>query len=212
MTLNRAALSAVKKELHGCDTPISLTVTNVLSTTTTNGASFCLNLIQQGTGSWNRIGRKITMKNLRIKTVALCSHFNDGTTGDIAGNRLRIVVVWDAQPSSGTIPTFQSIFAITDQQGTETGNIFDSVRFDNTGRFRVLSDKVIVSNPMASGPANGDFTQVYHFCDDYIKLPNLQAIYSATNDPSTIADISTGAIYVYYRASTNVSTTSYMGS
>lgn len=196
------------RELRGCDTNLAIALASVLDTVTTNGASFVLNLIQQGTGSWNRIGRKITMKSVRIKIAAICRHFQNNQ--DITASLLRAVVVYDKQPSSGAIPTFDTIFGSTDQQGTETGAILDNLRYDNTGRFRVLSDKIITSTPSAPiGIVNGDFQDAQYYCDEYINLKGRESIFSATNNPSTIADISTGALYIFFRANANTGATSY---
>jgi len=193
-------------ELRGCDTTLTIAAASLLATTTTNGSSFVLNLVQQGTGSWNRIGRKIRMKSLRIKVDALCRHFL--TSGDLTASLMRMVVVYDKQPS-GVLPTYDTIFGQTDQQGTETGAILDSLRYDNTGRFRVLSDKVFTSTCQAiSGTTDADYEDVQHYCDEFIDLKGKETIYSATNNPSTIADISTGALYVYFRASQNTGTLS----
>jgi len=54
------------QEIKGMDTELAI-AGPVLATTATNGDCFVLNLVQQGAGSWNRVGRKIRMKSLRLK-------------------------------------------------------------------------------------------------------------------------------------------------
>lgn len=193
---------SVPRELRGVDIPISLTIGNVLATTSTNGGVQLLNGIQQGSASFNRIGRKVLLKSLRMKIIWTLSQFANGTTGDYNGNLLRIVVVWDKQPS-GVQPTYDTIFGRTNDAGTESAQVFDSLRFDNTGRFKVLSDKVYECNPKAGLVANGDFCNYRYFCDEYIKLKNLETVYSGSTNPASIADISTGGLYVYFRALQN---------
>jgi len=50
--------------------------------------------------------------------------------------------------------------------------------------------------------------------DEYIKMPDLETVFSGASSPMTIADISTGALYVYFRAynqSTGVSEAQFTG-
>jgi len=42
--------------------------------------------------------------------------------------------------------------------------------------------------------------------DMFINLNGLKTTYSGQTDPQTIADISSGALYVFFRANTNVAT------
>ena len=52
-------------EKKGLDT--NLYIASVINTSNTNTNCFVVNLIQQGSGSWNRVGRKVNLKSLRIK-------------------------------------------------------------------------------------------------------------------------------------------------
>lgn len=166
--------------------------TPILATTNTNGSSFVINLVQQGAGSWNRVGRKIRMKSLRIKGL-----IRTILTTAMQNQTVRMVCVYDKQPSSGAIPTFDTIFGETDQLGAEGSGFLYNVRYDNTLRFSVLKDKVITT----------DFNIIagerQTYCDEYIKLKGLETVFSGQSNPMTIADISTGAIYVYFRAEAN---------
>ena len=129
-------------------------------------------------------------------------------TGVVASQSVRMVLVWDKQPNSGTIPTFDTIFGVTDQTGAEsTSDILNPPRYDNMDRFRVLKDYVQdleESDFMGVGSAP-ELTIRYNF-DEYVKLKNLETNSSATNNPSTIADISTGALSVFFRAQNNGAT------
>ena len=53
-------------ELRGVDTSLQQTAAPILDTTNTNAQIFVLNLIVPGNGSWNRQGRRVTMKSLRF--------------------------------------------------------------------------------------------------------------------------------------------------
>lgn len=181
-------------ELKGIDTSISGTVIN---TTNTNGSAFVLNLVQQGASSWNRVGRKTHGKYLVIKGDALHSYALAG--GFIRGDSLRMVVVHDKQPSGGAVPTWDTIFGKTDQTGSETSSVFDARRYDNMNRFNVLLDKEIYGNVEAV-PATGDIVVERYNINEYVKLKNIETVYSGQSSPLTIADISSGAIYIFFRS------------
>ena len=80
-----------KGEFKGMDTEMNLAAGDVLDTTNTNGAAFVLNLIRTGNASYNRVGRKIKAKTLRIFGMVYCNHVLQTQTEDLYGNILRIV-------------------------------------------------------------------------------------------------------------------------
>lgn len=190
-------------EVKGMDTDISLNP--VIATTSTNASSFVLNLVQQGAGSWNRVGRKIHSKSLRIVGNLQITSAPTVATGVGSENLIRMVVVWDQQPSGGSIPTFDTIFGITAQDGTEsTPDVTCPPRYDNMDRFRVLKDCTYSNRPafvssLGSGPASNAVIPI----DEYLKLSGQETVFSGQSNPMTIADISTGAIYVYFRTLNN---------
>lgn len=211
---SRRRARALNKELKGMDTPIDQ-ATNVLDTTSTNGDAYCLNLVQAGTGSWNRVGKKIYPQSLRLKGVATCVIDNQGTTGSLLSNTVRMVVVWDKQPSGNTIPAFSNVFGRTEQDGSESSAILDSLKYDNTDRFMVLKDIVITANPQANdSTAGGTINAVYYGFDfdEYIDLSKkrLETVFSGQSSPMTMADMSSGAIYIYYRATVDDTTTHWV--
>jgi len=184
----------------GVDTSLTL-AGPVVNTTNTNGDAFVLNLIQAGNGSWNRIGRKVNLHSVRLTGLARFIYSAQATTSNIGGTMLRMVVVWDKQPSGAAIPNFDTIFGNTVQGGTESATILDNLRYDNVGRFRVLRDLRVFAEPKTT-PATGGTQNLVSFdlpFDEYIKL-NKRTIYSGESAPMTIADISSGALYVYFRA------------
>jgi len=191
-------------ELKGMDTAV--TFADVTDTTNTNAQITTVNLIQAGTGSWNRIGRKVTLKSLRLKGRATCSHFQD-TDEDIYGNIVRITVVWDKQPAGGTEPLFNDIFGVTSQAGTETATYYSPPKYDTMDRFRVLKDWDIASEPGAL-PSTTNFIRLDYPIDCFISLGELETTFSGQSSPMTIADINNGALYVIARAArSNVATT-----
>jgi len=186
-------------EKKGVDT--ALTATGVLSTTNTNGDSFVLNLIQMGSGSWNRIGRKVNLQSIRLRGILTYLFSPAAVTLNLSANTVRMVVVWDRQPSGAAIPAFDQIFGTTTQTGTEACLFLDPLRYDNTDRYTVLRDVVKTASPMTT-QVGGSANQITVQCpfDEYIKLGGRETVFSGQSNPMTIADISTGALYVYFRA------------
>lgn len=187
------AQNSMANELKSVDFTVNLPVGNVLNTTNTNAGIAVCNLVQPGTGSWNRIGKRIAMKSLRYRF--LLQNFCDLTIG-LRNNAIRISLVHDKQSSGAAIPNFDIIFGTTDQTGTEaTGSFVDPLRVDNTDRFTVLRDDLITSDNFGI-EWQCDF-------DKYVKLKGLSTTFSGQSNPATIADISSGALYLIFRAQEN---------
>lgn len=184
------------------DSPIPAVVNN-------NAACDVINAIVQGTGSFNRIGRKTYMKSVRLRASFVHRVNVQATDGDIDSNQMRIVVVWDKNPNSLALPNFNTIFGRTDVLGNENTHFTDFLRFDNTERFQVLADDLLTSKPTANPSLNATggaaptasttgYMEFIHQYDRYVDLKNRETSYSATG--GTITDISTGSLLVYYRS------------
>lgn len=191
----RQSLSSEKK---GMDTIIASQV--MVDTTGTNGSSTTLNLIQQGSGSWNRVGRQVTLKSIRLKGNIIYSYVVGATPFNSLISTCRMVLVWDKQPSGAAVPNFDTIFGCTAQDGTESTLVTSQLKYDNMGRFKILRDCSFTPPNIQSNlavTANTVFAQIA--VDEYVKLGNKVTIFSGQSAPMTIADISTGALYVYFR-------------
>ena len=202
-----AAVLMRQGEKKGVD--IDLTQALPITTTTnTNSNALVLNLIQSGTGSWNRVGRKAHLRSIRLKGVATAVIAAEAVTGVLRGGTLRMVVVWDKQPSCNAVPAFDTVFGRTDQAGTESTAYLDPPRYDNMDRFSVLKDCVLQINPTAVNTLGGanDLLVYYAAFDEYIKLGGRETVFSGQTVPMTIADISTGGLYVYFRADATTAT------
>lgn len=195
-------------ELKGMDT--SLTTAGITFTMTNADSSHILNLVQQGAGSWNRVGRKIQLHSLRLKLDGTYSFQPETTTGDITGVNMRMIVVYDNQPSGAAQPGIDDIIGVTIQDGTEGSNYLDPVKYDVMGRYTILRDKVVSLNPNAQNTSGGTMEKVTQsfYLDEFINLKGLATIYGGQSDPMTIADIQSGAIYVYFRKSADKGTCS----
>lgn len=189
-------------EKKGVDS--ALTVNPVLNTTNTNTDIFVANLIQPGTGSYNRVGRKLNLQSLRVRGTCILNSAYTTTTNNFEGNVLRMVVVWDKQPT-GVLPIFNAIFGLTDQAGTEASTYLDPIRYDNMDRFQILRDVTIPITPEASAGTGGtqNFCRVFSHFDEFVNLGGREVVYSGQSSPCTIADISTGGLYVIFRSNLN---------
>lgn len=195
-------VAAVRRagEKKGMDT--LLNVNAVVATTNTNDDAIVLNLIQMGSGSWNRIGRKVNLESVRLRGTATYVSAPALISGDLNSNTLRIVVVWDKQPSGAAIPTFDSIFGLTQQDGTESTTYLSPIKYDNMDRFSVLRDTTMSFSPQVWNNEAGTTDASRQECpfDEYVKLGGREVVFLGQTAPMTIADISTGALYVYFRA------------
>jgi len=212
-SIKKAVAQAVARagEKKGVDTP--LTISTVVATTNTNDDCQVLNLVQQGSGSWNRVGRKINLQSVRLRGIARHTSSPAVTSGYLNSNNLRMVVVWDKQPSGAAIPTFDTVFGLTDQDGTESSTYLAPVRYDNMDRFSVLRDEFCPMNVVTDNQSGGATDAVrweYPF-DVFIKLGGREVVFSGQSDPMTIADISTGGLYVYFRAEGDAAGTNQVG-
>lgn len=187
-------------EVKGVDIPLGTVGTPIVSTTTTNDNFFLLNGIQTGSGSFNRVGKRITPKSVRITGTAQFSTLLSANKKN--GNWLRFIVLWDKQPSGNPIPAFDKVFGRVTQNGTATTTTSDSLKYENMDRFRILKEWVIVSNPMSEESGTSETDYVYKF-DEYIKLKGLETVYSGSSNPTTITDITTGSLYLVCRSYIN---------
>lgn len=150
----------------------SLTVVPAFGTTTAS-TGVLLNGLSQGTTATTRIGRRITMKSMYIQYQI---NLLPTTTGS---SPLRFLVVYDAQ-ANGAAPAILDI-VLTDE-------LASPMNLGNSRRFKVLCDEVVPCIGTA-GPQSYMFKR-------YIKLGNLNTEFNSGN-AGTIADITSGSIYVY---------------
>lgn len=199
------AIRNAANEKKGMDTDVSLSP--IISTTNSNASMFTLNLIQTGTGSWNRIGRKAHLKSLRITGTVSIRFLPTVATGASTNSMVRMVVVWDKQPSGNAVPLFDAIFGITDQSGAEScPDIMCPPRYDNMDRFKVIRDCRYTFNSDFQGSGTAPNMDQIISVDEYVKLGGRECVYSGQSAPMTIADISTGALYIYFRSTADVAT------
>jgi len=212
-SLQRAVAAAVRKtvEKKGVDTPLNSTP--IVSTMNGNENTVCVNLIQQGAGSWNRVGRKIQLQSLRVRGELEWTLDSAVSSGDYKGNVVRMTVVWDKSPQDTTTPSAEQVFGVTGQDGSETATYLNPVRYDNMDRFSVLRDCVIKFEPPMYNAAAGstNIVLVRQPFDEFIKLNGKETTYSGNTNPVTSASLTTGGLYVIFRAAENTAATNFVG-
>jgi len=187
-----------RPELKGVDTNIALN--GVQTNMASSDGMTVMNLIAPGTGSYNRVGRQTILKSLRYCGYFLWTKQTDTTIEPVW---IRQVLVWDLQPN-GIIPTKADIFGITNQQGVENSYITNPVKYDNTARFRILKDNILTTNATALSTTAGTSLQFILPYDEYVDLGIKKTTWSGQSTPATIADISTGALYLITMSSIDV--------
>jgi len=202
----RSILQKDTGELHTVDVALDQPTT-IVSTTGTNANAVCLNGVARGDGSYERLGRKIFMKSIRLKGMLNYLQTNITGTNDIEHSALRMVVIVDKhhQDGDGT-PNFDDIFNSINAAGTKTSYIWSERNPENMERFQVLLDKSFEAPniiPEAAATTD-DYVSTDIPFDFYIKMKNMTSLYSGAS--SSIANITSNAVFVFWRASGGTST------
>lgn len=142
-----------------------------------------------GTGFDQRVGRKTTATQIYIRGAIGVE--NAMLTGNAAfttpAQQLRMILFVDMQ-SNGAAPTAAELLSTTGPSSQLNANSRD--------RFKILKDKVWVFDPYLSGGTA--FNRTIASLKIFKKLPNIETIYRNSAGAGTVADIQTGAIYIYW--------------
>lgn len=160
-----------------------------------------LNGVQVGSGFFNRVGSRIEMKNVHIRGVLV----NSATA---VQGYLRLLVVYDRQPNGAALQ-ITDILQSRDQTGAAATTTKSEINLDQRDRYVILRDKQwyapSVSNAagvLTNGPTYpaGNSENTWEI-NEFIKLKGLATHYKSSSNPTTVADINTGALYMMYLAS-----------
>ncbi len=151
---------------------------------TTAGTTIAVNLISQGTGESQRVGRKIIIKAIMLQGVLRLPGTTDGNkTCDVD----RIMVIQDKQAN-------KALATVADVLGSSP-DILNYRELTNVGRFKVL--KTIwrtVNSPAGAGDGTtNDFGQMFKKWSIYIKT-NIPIEFNAA--AGAITEITTNNIFV----------------
>jgi len=191
-----------ERQLKGVDRNIDVPIGNIDTTVITNAAAFTLNLISAGEGSWNRIGRKVFLKNINIRCEIVWAYQPIVPTEILNQGMLRMVVVYDRWSGGGAIPTFNKIFGKTNVNGAESTSWHDDIKFDVTDRFEILLDKFYTAKADVYNAVN--LTRWNKLVQEKICLEGRETVFGGQG--GTEIDINGGAIYVYFRGTSSTYT------
>lgn len=207
-----ARAMAKNSEQKYCDMFLVNASTNVPAGLGTNSFIFVLNGIQQGAGQYNRIGNKVNLQSLKCELNFTHTYSQDpGLANAIRGNMVRIVCFWDKEGAGNPTPAFNQIFGEIYQDGSSGSTILSGVVPYLKHRFIILHDEVIqmkadCNNFVVPGPTDPATVPVavsnHYQSRFFINLAKkqLQTIYSGTANPVTIANFSSGVLYLAIRA------------
>lgn len=169
-----------------------------------------INGVQTGSSSYNRVGRRIMMKGLRVH-VKFTPSTNVAALYTDSETELRYLIVYDRQPN-GSAVAVADVLSQIGQDGTVTTNspVEHPPNPNNRQRFLVLRDyRLIAPNTVGTTPniRVGLTPQQPLLINDYVKLKKLITHYKSDSNPCTIADIETGALLSVYCASNGVAGT-----
>lgn len=173
-----------------------------------------INVMQQGTSVFNRIGRKTKVMSMRLKLnfdYVYSNNLTAYTTG-VLRNQIRAVLIYDKE-NSGVIPTFSQIFGNTNQLGVTTTTLNSPVQTQHSERYIVIMDRLINLNPditpplgdydIGTGVSSAFYTAVKRVSiDQFIDCSkrNYDQFYQSNSNPATVADLSSGAIYLVLKS------------
>ena len=123
------------RDAFGLITPLSGTPFIELLNGTTNGSNF-----------WNRLGSRISMKNIYLKLLLTknTAYSGEGTTQPYATYRMSIV--YDKQ-TQGAAPLVSDIWANISNTGSLTSSLTAAVSLETRDRFVILWDRFITTWP-----------------------------------------------------------------
>lgn len=196
-------------EVNGVDNDMDELTASWTDDVTNNANATCVTLVQQGASAHNRRGNIIDLKSLRVTGELRCQifqHTQAAVPPLIGGNVIRgaiarMLIIYDSRPGD-VIPDLNEIIGADYDDGLTGVNVLSPLKMGEMGRFRILRDQKITMNPGAiQGVTDG--TIVTLPVDVYVSLKGYQTTYKSNTNPASVADIATGAIYVYGRATEN---------
>lgn len=176
---------------------------------TSGSPASLLNGVQTGAGYFNRVGSRIEMKNLHIRGDL---YYALTTLQDV----VRMIVVYDRQPT-GALPAITTLLQSRDQTGAVSNDGVSEINLDSRLRYSIIRDvevfipsATVTAGVVTNGPQHVNDTKCFNI-NEFIPLKGLTTMYNSTANPVTIANIATGALYVYFVSSVNDSTLGFRG-
>lgn len=191
-----ANLRSFAGEVKALDLPVQST--QGLNAT---GSVISLNLIRAGSSFFNRIGRRIELKNITFS--AQIQPLRSSALG--TSEYVRVLIIYDRQ-TNGAVPTIADVLQTTDQAGANTTTSMSGINLNNRDRFRIFIDERITL-PNVTVPAGGpvvtvggnvgvDPLKTTYNIKRFAKLDRELTQYKADSAPAVIGDIATGGLFL----------------
>lgn len=178
-----------------------------------NGYFLLMNGISVGNAFYNRIGKKVTMKSIEIKMWLnpRIPQQVPGVVEPVAYEAMKMALIYDKNPSgatgAGAFPSISTLFQEYNSAGNTIDNVFAGISPLQTQRFTILLHKfffryngiLLLNEPWVPQDDQNFVDQTgIGFHKFYVKLRNLETLYASSTEPSTIGDISQGALYLVF--------------
>lgn len=157
---------------------------------------FCINAVSTGSGAWNRIGRRITLKSLYLQGF-FTSNLASITTASIAQN-VRIMIIYDKQ-TNGANPAIGDV--LRDQinnTGLDSSLVLQTsgMNMNNRDRFEIILDKRVMlpGCTAAGGPSLYNGNNQTETIQEFRSLKGREVQFRSDSVPSTVADIAAGSL------------------
>jgi len=158
------------------------------NTASSNSHIHPLNLIAQGVGPFERIGRKTQLQAVRLQ------YEIQPYLSPALADRLKVCIVLDKHPD-GVVPTYDLMFTSRSSNGTLLSDVDSFPNVDQADRFRILHSRVYATGQADLGApiARQNMDAQLMKADVYVKLNTPQLFRGAT---ANIADCQSSAIYL----------------
>jgi len=181
-TLYRQPMS----ETHYVDVVSGVTTPTPISSTAT---FVCLNGTLEGSGAYNRIGRRINLRSLYLN-----GRFGPEasiTAARAAPTYIRAMVVYDLA-TNGSTPTLANLLQSETNAGASSNTVFSGNNMSNRGRFQILMDERFVMPTITSAVV--PLSDQNMLVQRYIQLRDKVTEYKASTGADT--DITIGGLYL----------------
>lgn len=173
---------------------------NISNALTNNTDMHVCNRLVEGVQNWNRVGRWVDWKSVRVRGVLRTTRGWGGSSLTTWGGVVRLCLVWDRHPVNATIPAFDEIFGEVQYDNTTQTQILSGLEPTVTERYKVLWDHVVTYEPQnctvqdTGDTVGGTYQYAYKTFDKWISLEGYQSSYSEESWPRT------GALYFVAKA------------
>jgi len=168
---------------------------------------------QEGSGFYNRIGRRIRMKSLELRGMITPSA---GNAAAVVQQFARLLIIYDRQ-TNGAAPTLADVLTDYDNAGATTSSDKSGLNMNNRDRFIVLRDRKLILPALGingATPAAVSALQVEAnnqnpglVIHEFIKLKGLETHFKASSNPTVVGDVATGGLFAVVISSADANAT-----